>query len=227
MSFDNLMEQLFGAWLVNAGLMIALWCVARAAGNASIVDVGWSAGVGLTALFFAVTTPCHAARCWLAAAMLGLWSLRLATHLFFDRVWQHKEEGRYQTLRNRWGSRAEAYFFVFFQIQAILAWLFALPALATMRTDRPTFDRLDLIGVGLWAISIAGESLADGQLKRFRAVANHRGLTCRDGLWRYSRHPNYFFEWLHWWAYVLLSYGSPVWWATVLAPCSCCSFSSA
>jgi steroid 5-alpha reductase family enzyme len=218
MSFENLPEQLLAAWLLNATLMALLWCYARAIGKVTIVDVGWSAGTGLTGLFFAATTPGPGARHFLVAAMLGLWSLRLATHLFLDRVWHREEDGRYRSLRKRWGARADNYFFIFFQVQALLAWLFALPALAAMRVDRPALDLLDCLGIAIWGVSIFGESLADFQLQRFRAAAEHRGRTCRDGLWRYSRHPNYFFEWLHWWTYVPMSLGVAAWWATLLAP---------
>ena len=73
----------------------------------------------------------------------------------------------------------------------------------------------DAAGALLWLVAIAGEALADMQLARFRRDPARAGQGCRQGLWRYSRHPNYFFEWLHWWAYVLLGLGSPWWWVTV------------
>jgi len=73
-------------------------------------------------------------------------------------------------------------------------------------------------GVLVWVIAVAGEALADAQLARYRSVPANRGRTCRVGLWRASRHPNYFFEWLHWWSYVLLATGSPLWWATLIGP---------
>ena len=74
---------------------------------------------------------------------------------------------------------------------------------------------LDAAGLAVFAVSMVGESIADRQLARFRADAANRGQVCEAGLWRYSRHPNYFFEWLHWWAYVLFGYGSPSWWVTL------------
>jgi steroid 5-alpha reductase family enzyme len=80
---------------------------------------------------------------------------------------------------------------------------------------RMGFNRLDSLGVLCWLVALAGESAADRQLARFKADPANRGRVCREGLWRYSRHPNYFFEWIHWWAYVFLAVGSPHWW---LAP---------
>jgi steroid 5-alpha reductase family enzyme len=73
-------------------------------------------------------------------------------------------------------------------------------------------------GIAVWVASIAGESIADRQLARFRADPAHRGRTCRAGLWRYSRHPNYFFEWLHWFTYVALAVGSPLPWLSLAGP---------
>ena len=81
-----------------------------------------------------------------------------------------------------------------------------------------THHHPDHIGLATWLASVGGEALADRQLARFRADPRHRGKTCRAGLWRYSRHPNYFFEWLHWFAYVLLAVGSPIAWLAWSGP---------
>ena len=216
--FDQVATQLLVGWAIVAGLMTALWVIERATKNAGVVDVGWSAGVGLLAVFLAATTPGDATRRWLIGGLLAVWSLRLAVYLLFDRVLGREEDGRYQTLRAKWGRRAGGYFFLFFQAQALLALVFALPAVVAMRTVRDGFSWLDGVGVGIWLVAICGEALADRQLAHFRADAANRGRTCRAGLWRYSRHPNYFFEWLHWWTYVVLAVGSPWWWVTLVGP---------
>ncbi len=151
-------------------------------------------------------------------SLAGAWSIRLGGYLLINRVLGKPEDGRYQSLRARWGDRAKRNFFWFFQIQAVLAVLFALPILAVARAARPALDVWDGLGALVWLVSVGGETLADAQLARFRGRSENRGRTCREGLWRYSRHPNYFFEWLHWFAYVLLGVGSPVWWITWLGP---------
>jgi steroid 5-alpha reductase family enzyme len=217
-TIENLLLRLILGWLLAAALMTLLWLIERRTKNAGIVDVGWAAGVGMIAIFLAATSESTNSRGWLAAAMLGLWSLRLARHLLLDRVLGHAEDGRYQTLRRRWGRRAGAWFFVFFQVQALLAWLFALPVAVATHAERPLPDGWDAVAVVVWLIAIIGESLADRQLRLFRADSSHRRQTCRAGLWRYSRHPNYFFEWLHWWAYVPLVYGASGWWITLFMP---------
>jgi len=112
----------------------------------------------------------------------------------------------------------QARLFVFFQVQALVDVVLAVPFLVAMRKVGTPFDALDVAGVAVWVVAVVGESVADRQLARFRADPANRGRTCRAGLWRFSRHPNYFFEWVHWWAYVVLALGAPFWWLTLVAP---------
>ena len=140
------------------------------------------------------------------------------TEVLSDRVLEGPEDGRYQRLRESWGERFQARMLVFFQGQALLAVLFSLPPLVAMGAVRPRLDLLDAAGALLWLAAVGGEVLADRQLAAHRADPANRGRTCRRGLWRYSRHPNYFFEWLHWWAYALIAWGAPFFWVTVAAP---------
>jgi steroid 5-alpha reductase family enzyme len=205
----SLGQQLALALLLAGVFMFGLWLVTLRTRNAGIVDVGWSAGVGLLAVFFAVTSSGETSRRVLIGVMLGGWALRLACHLLVHRVWGQPEEGRYRNLRARWGATANSRFFWFFEAQAMLAWLFALPALVVLHTRSGPLDWRDYFGLTIWLVALLGELLADWQLERFKADRRHVGKTCRDGLWRYSRHPNYFFEWLHWWAYVAMAWGSP------------------
>ena len=72
-----------------------------------------------------------------------------------------------------------------------------------------------MLGIAIWIIAIGGEILSDKQLKKFKQDASNKGQVCQSGLWKYSRHPNYFFEWLHWLAYVLIGFYSSYWWLTV------------
>ncbi|KAG1359915.1 hypothetical protein G6F61_014465 [Rhizopus arrhizus] len=102
--------------------------------------------------------------------------------------------------------------------QALLIILFAPPFVAVAANPRPGLTIWIVAAAGVWLLSVGGEALADRQLARFRANPANKGRTCRDGLWRYSRHPNYFFEWLHWFTYVLLAVGSPLWWMAWLGP---------
>jgi steroid 5-alpha reductase family enzyme len=103
-------------------------------------------------------------------------------------------------------------------MQAAAAVFFALPLLLLSQRSRESWQWLDLLGIALWSAGILGVAVSDWQLARFRTRPENRGKTCRWGLWRYSRHPNYFFEWLHWCSYVPLVIGTPAGWLAILVP---------
>ncbi len=205
-------------WLGMAVVMLALYTVQRTTRDAGIVDVGWSLGVGALAVFYAFAADGESSRRVVLAVLAGLWGLRLGGYLLKDRVLGKGEDGRYQMLRETWGSRAQLFFLAFFQVQAVWAVMFSVPFLPVVfnRAWFPVWS--DWAGIAIWLVAILGESIADFQLARFRARPENRGRTCRAGLWRYSRHPNYFFEWVHWFAYVLLAVGSSYVWAALLGP---------
>ncbi|MBZ0268343.1 DUF1295 domain-containing protein, partial [bacterium] len=157
-------------------------------------------------------------RRWLVAGLAAAWGIRLGLHLL-GRVRRDAEEDvRYRAMRDTLGDRVQPVLFGFFQLQAAWIVLFALPMFLAARNAAPAFGIGDGIGVLLWIASLAGESVADRQLARFRRDPANRGAVCRTGLWKYSRHPNYFFEWLHWWAYVAIGLGGPQGWLTLAGP---------
>ncbi len=204
-------------WAAMALVMLLFYFVQRRTRNAGIVDFVWASGVGTLAVFYAAASTGDVGRRVLLAALAGIWSLRLAVYLLFDRILGRPEDGRYKMLRQHWGDRASVYFLAFFQMQAIWAVMFSIPFIPVVyRQD--ALGMPDLLGVGVWLIAVGGETLADRQLARFRADPQNRGKTCRAGLWRYSRHPNYFFEWIHWFSYVCLGIGAPYGWVTLMGP---------
>ncbi len=205
-------------WLGLAAGMGALWLWQRRSGDAGIVDVGWSAGLGVMALLYLAGQPGWWGRRLLVAALVCLWAFRLAGYLLRDRIGKEQEDRRYARLRRQWGERAQLYFFFLFQVQAVLDVLLSLAFLPAMSDPRPGFGWRAAAGVAIWVVAIGGESIADRQLERFRSDPANRGKVCQQGLWRYSRHPNYFFEWVHWWAYVALGFGLPGFWLTLLGP---------
>lgn len=203
------------AWLLVAALMVGGWRWQRRRRNAGIVDVLWSGGLALSAVLLAILGNGAIGPRVCLAVLGGLWGLRLARHLW-RRVRGEDEDGRYRQMRAAWGDGAWRWF-AFFQAQAALVALFALPFVAVAGNPR-TQPAWLLAGVLVWLLGVGGEALADAQLARFRADPAQRGKTCRRGLWRYSRHPNYFFEWLHWFAYVALAHGAPRAWLAWLGP---------
>jgi steroid 5-alpha reductase family enzyme len=207
--------QLGCLWLLAAVMMSFGWLWQRPRSNAGIVDVLWASGVGGSAVLFALLGDGAGWTRVVLALLGGAWGARLAVYLW-GRVRGEPEDGRYRNLREHWQGN-QFYFFLFFQFQAFLIVLFSLPFLAVARSAKGFGPRL-LLAVLIWLISVIGESIADRQLARFRGKPENRGRTCRDGLWRYSRHPNYFFEWIHWFAYVALALGSPIAWLAWAGP---------
>jgi steroid 5-alpha reductase family enzyme len=152
----------------------------------------------------------------LVAVFGAAWGLRLCLHLFL-RVRGEAEDGRYQALRAAWdGSPAK--FFAFFQLQAVVVALFTLPFVAAAARPSDAVDGWVVAAITTWVLAVGGEWLADRQLADFRADPSNRGRTCRVGLWGWSRHPNYFFEWLHWFAYLWLAIGGPLAWLALTGP---------
>lgn len=205
-------------WGFAAAGMALLWAVQRVRRDAGIVDVGWAAGVGLSAIFYAVAADGDPTRRTVLAALGGFWGLRLAGYLLVDRVMSDREDGRYAAMRAGWGEDAQRNLFLFFQAQAFWVALFSLPFLGVAVNGAPFPGPMDIAGIAVWILSVAGEGVADAQLSRHRRDPANRGKTYRSGLWRFSRHPNYFFEWLHWVGWAVIAVSSPYGWVAVFVP---------
>ncbi|WP_031501085.1 DUF1295 domain-containing protein [Bryobacter aggregatus] len=192
-----------------AVFMLLLWLIHLHTGNAAIVDAGWAGGLALLGALYAVWGGGY----WLRAAMIGsmsvIWGLRLAIYLLATRIIGHPEEGRYQELRKQWKTNIPFKFLLFFEFQALLGLVLATPFLLAARNPDPRISWLEWTAVGLWILAMAGETAADAQLSKFKSDRSNQGHTCQTGLWRYSRHPNYFFEWLIWVAFAMFALGSP------------------
>lgn len=211
----NMPASLAVVWVFASIAQTAGWWWQRRHRNAGIVDVIWAGGVGASAIVMAVIGEGAALPRAALAALGGAWGLRLAMHLW-TRVRHEGEDGRYAHLRTRWRERQHLWF-AFFQFQAVLIVLFAVPFAAVAANTRANAGCV-AAAFAIWLLAVIGESIADAQLARFRSNPKNRGRSCRAGLWRYSRHPNYFFEWLHWFTYIVLAIGSPNAWMAWIGP---------
>jgi steroid 5-alpha reductase family enzyme len=198
-------------WAVLALALALLWARQIKTKNATSVDVAWSAGLGFLAVVYPWFSDGSQTVRVLVGTLGGIWALRLAWYLWTDRVLAATDEdGRYRAMREHFGPKINLFLFFFYQGQAAVAVLFSLPMLAAMA--RGSLDVWTLLGVAVWLVAVTGETVADRQLARFRADPANRGQVCQDGLWRFSRHPNYFFEWVHWWSYVLIGHAALLTW---------------
>ena len=198
-------------------LLFTLWVLHRRWQNAGVVDIGWTLAIGMQAVTAAMLGTGDATRRVILGVIGGAWSLRLATHLIV-RVAGKPEDPRYAELRARWGGNVEVKMLAFFLFQGVLATALASPFFVAAMDPSPTLHPVFLAGVALAVIAVVGESVADAQLRRFVADPATRGQVCRVGLWGWSRHPNYFFECLHWAAYVPLAWGADGVWLALLPP---------
>ena len=191
------------AWALAAALQLALWLIQQRTRNAGIVDVGWAGSFALVVALFIWRAEAPADAWWPLAIAVAAWSLRLTAYLVSRGAASSPEEGRYADLRARWAPRASLRFFIFFQAQAaltgILATAFTVPFLLAPWDS----GWLRALGFAICTLGILGETLADAQLARWKRDPAHRGQVCDVGLWAYSRHPNYFFEWCVWVGYAV------------------------
>lgn len=211
-------------WLSGWGLlgvmalMFLLWLIHFPLKNAALVDIGWAYSLGGLAVFFACEAGGWFYRKWALAVMVALWAGRLGTHLAVRILSEKEEEGRYQTLRRQWSRFTGLKFLAFYQMQALLNGVLAIPFVIAAVNAESGFGLMEGIAMVLWLCAFCGEALADYQLRRFKADPANKGKVCDVGLWSRSRHPNYFFEWLIWVAYALFAAASPYGWLGFISP---------
>lgn len=204
--------------LVHALVMFAAWRKEQETGNAGWIDVFWSFGTGGVAAAAALTAMSW--RSVLIAALALGWSLRLGGHLL-RRTRKAHDDPRYAALRKQWGERASREMLRFALIQAAFGALLAMAIVVAAWNPGPLFRGQDLIAVLIICAGLAGEALSDAQVRRFKADSGNKGRICVAGLWTYSRHPNYFFEWLVWlsWPVFAIDFAGYIWgWFAIFAP---------
>jgi steroid 5-alpha reductase family enzyme len=205
--------------LIILGLMTLLWLVSLALKNSSIVDIFWGTGFVITTwMAFLLTPDGYIVRKWLISVLVTIWGLRLSLHIL-TRNWRKPEDFRYQVWRKEagptWWWRS---FFKVFLIQGILLWIIATPLFAAQINARPDhLIWLDILAIPVWLIGFFFESMGDWQLARFKSDPANKGKLLNTGVWRYTRHPNYFGDATQWWAYYLIALAAAGWW-TVFSP---------
>ena len=220
LSLPLLIGAVLAAMLV---VMLVGWFTQRAANDGGWTDVFWTYGTGVTcalaalAPFGGATAPTW--RQGVIAALVLIWSLRLGTYIFL-RVRRGPQDARYVDLKSEWGASFQSRMLGLLLVQAPITALLAASVVTAARVAEPGVRVADVAGVLILFGSILGETLADRQMQAFKADRANRGKVCDTGLWAWSRHPNYLFEFTSWLAYpaIALDPSRPVTWLSLMAP---------
>jgi steroid 5-alpha reductase family enzyme len=200
-------------------LMVLLWLLSLRLSNSSIVDIFWGTGFVITSwVSFALTPGGFLPRKLLICTLVTVWGLRLSIHILL-RNWGKPEDFRYQKWRKeaggQWWWRS---FFKVFLLQGVLLWLISAPLLAAQLVPQAAaWPYLDIFGALVWLAGFFFEAAGDFQLARFKANPANRGKVLDHGVWRYTRHPNYFGDSAQWWGFFLVAASAGGWW-TVFSP---------
>lgn len=215
----QLLLMVLVATLACCFVMTVAWFWQKRIRNAGVVDIFWSYNFPLIAIIYYLMSDGMPARKLLIALMVLLWGIRLGTYLYVRVLGHiHEEDGRYKQLRTDWAPNFEAKIFWFFQMQAVSNVLLSIPFLLASVNPAATVHPLEIAGTAIWLLAIVGESIADRQLQNFKQNAANKGKVCDVGLWGWSRHPNYFFEWCIWLGYFVFACASPWGWLSIICP---------
>lgn len=204
-------------WLAGLGavsaMMVTVWVVSLLRRDASIVDRVWGLAFVVAAWTYALVAQAWTARSWLVLALVTIWGLRLSIYITW-RNWGDGEDKRYRTMREkRPDTFALRSLVTIFLLQGVLAWIISLPLLAAATYAAPSrLTWLDALGVVLWTVGLFFEAVGDWQLSGFLADPANRGKVNDRGLWRYTRHPNYFGDTVVWWGFFLVALATGAWW---------------
>jgi len=185
--------------------MTLVWVVYRVLKNPSVVDVAWSLGLMISGFVYLWSVP-STARTLLVSSLLTLWGLRLAGFLWYTRIRLGHSDKRYTEISTGWKINQSLGFFLNFQLQGFLIFFISFIFYLISTSTTHNLTGVDAIALLTVLIGIAGESLADVQLYHFKA--RHKGVVCNIGLWKFSRHPNYFFDWFTWLGFTLFAFQS-------------------
>ena len=204
------------ALAIILGVGAVAWLVSVVIRNVAFVDSLWSLFFLIAAVTFAVNAGLPSARGMLVTILVAVWALRLSIYIT-ARNWGKPEDYRYQAIRaNNEPGFAFKSSYIVFGLQGVLAWLIALPLLPAI-TVPGGIGLLEIIATALWLVGFTFEAVGDFQLARFKRDPSNTGRVLDSGLWRYTRHPNYFGDFCIWWAFYLFSFAAGGWW-TVLSP---------
>jgi steroid 5-alpha reductase family enzyme len=195
--------------------MTLVWGIANLIRNHSIIDVFWPLGLAASGLIY-FYPHLLTARGMIISSLITLWGLRLASYIYFSRIHKGIVDKRYVALSNGWKTSKSLGYFLHFQFQGLLIFLMSFVFLFAVKNSSSHLNGIDMLGVLICLVGILGETVADFQLQHFKK--HSKGKVCNIGLWAYSRHPNYFFDWLTWCGFSLFALSSTYGWIGLSSP---------
>jgi steroid 5-alpha reductase family enzyme len=209
----------FVVWGTVTVIMIftIAWLIQLQTKNGAVADVVWAITSPLLTFVYFLIADNHSIRHTVILLLTTLWGLRLGAYLLLRSVGK-PEDARYTALRKEWGSKQNLFMLRFYYFQAIAALVLSLPFAILIADPKAEIGFFEIAGIALWFVGIVGESLADAQLKKFKDNPFNKNRVCDTGLWHYSRHPNYFFEWLIWIAFFIMALAAPWGIVSILSP---------
>jgi steroid 5-alpha reductase family enzyme len=210
---------LSGSVLAIFVLVTFLYFISRIINRVDIIDIGWGIGFLIIAVLALIFSDKFYFKQIILLTMIFIWSMRLSIYLFLRIKQSSEEDHRYQEFRKSWKGnfKIQSYFKIFI-FQGILILLISLPILIVNSSPSKTFNLIDFFGVSIWFIGFVIESISDYQLASFKKQKSNKGKIMNKGLWKFSRHPNYFGEILLWWGIFLLTLTNAGWYIALISP---------
>ena len=221
------MNNLFTLMIILIGLLIIvtimsiLWLVHLKTKNASFVDIGWATGILIMSFLFFLFLDGYQPRKNLVIFIISIWAIRLILLLVTRIKNDRREDKRYSRIRNDWNLKdynTNFLFYLLFQFQGILSIILSIPVLIVCLNPSTTISKIEILGVLVSLIGIIFETVADLQLKNYKSIKENKNKVFDKGLWKYSRHPNYFFEWLVWVGLFIFAIPAPCGLWAIIAP---------
>lgn len=215
---EIIVPKIGSAYLAVFILFSLIWILYLYLNNAAVVDIGWGLGFIIISLIYILLGEGFNQKNILYFIIISAWGLRIMFYLFKRFLHEKVEDKRYQKLRLEWKTHIPVKFFFFFQFQALLEIVLSLPFLFVSMDSTPGLTYMHILGFLITLLALLGETIADEQLFNFKKDPGNSGKTCNTGLWYYSRHPNYFFEWLVWVGLAVFAMGVPYGWLSLISP---------
>ncbi len=214
----NIINMFLIGALSVASLFFVMWVIHLFLKNAAVVDVGWGLGFILLSAVYILHGEGFNLRNTIYFMMILLWGMRIVLYLLKRIASEKEEDKRYRKIRQNFGRMAWFKFLFIFEFQAALEMIIGIPLLIVSLNPNPGVSLIEILGIIVFALALGGETLSDEQLHAFKREPVNKGKTCDIGLWKYSRHPNYFFELMIWVGFFIYGLASPLGWAGIISP---------